>query len=265
MKTTHPHPVPAFPAELRRLLVQKVRGVVIDEKQIREHVIRPRTLEGVFSDRGPAESPLRFAPAPRVVDGRPHRLNVATFAAALDDALMGKVAGFSAQLRKQGQALFTRDWQWAKAPQDGEESWTPDVQLHVASVSKLITGMVMTLLLEEKGISPDAQIIDYLPDYWTKGPNVEYIVFRNLLNHTSGLTAQSIIDFQVMRAAIAAGISLDPIAPNHLGNYAYTNVDFGLCRVLFAVAIRSTPLRSDDAAYFTSLRLVNSATAHPWR
>jgi CubicO group peptidase (beta-lactamase class C family) len=235
VKTTHPGPAPAFSPKLRRLLEQKVRGLVIDEKQIREHVIRPPNLEGVFSDRGPAESPRPFVPNP-VVDVRPHRLNVTTFATALDDALIGKVAGFSVQLRRQGQAIFTRDSQWAKAPQDGAEGWTPDVQAHVASVSKLITGMVMTRLLEEKGISPDASILDYLPDYWTKGPNLAYIHFRHLMNHISGLKAPTnTVDFQIIKAAIAGGTSFDPTANDYLGNYRYTNVDFGLCRVLLAV------------------------------
>jgi CubicO group peptidase (beta-lactamase class C family) len=149
--------------------------------------------------------------------------------------LKDKVAGYSVQLRRNGQALFTKEWQWAKAPQDGSESWTSDVQLHVASVSKLITAMAMTQMMIEKGISPDAQIIDYLPDYWVKGPNIQYIVFRNLMNHTSGLTGQDIFDFHIMKKAIADGISLNPKAPNHLGNYAYHNLNFGLCRILLAI------------------------------
>jgi len=253
MKTTRPDPAPAFDPELSRLLAQNVKGLAIDEKQIREHVIRPQNIVGVFSDRGPRESTLTFAPVSPIIGVVPHRLDVTTFASALDNALMGKVAGYSVQLRQNGQAIFTKEWQWAKAPQDGSESWTPEVQLHVASVSKLITAMAMTQLMIEKGISPDAQIIDYLPDYWAKGPNIQYIVFRNLMNHTSGLTGPDIFDFQIMEKAIADGISLDPNAPNHLGNYAYHNLNFGLCRILLAVmnatinkSANFTPLFNDQ-------------------
>ncbi len=234
MKTTRPDPDHTFDPELRRLLAQNVNGLTIDEKKILKHVIRPQNIFSVFSDRGPTESKLRFRPPP-IIDVVPHRLDVTTFAAALVNALKDKVAGYSVQLRQHGHVIFTKEWQWAKAPQDGSESWTSDVQLHVASVSKLITAMAMTQLMIEKGISPDAQIIDYLPDYWAKGPNVQYIVFRNLMNHTSGLTGPDIFDFQIMKKAVADGISLDPNAPNHLGNYAYHNLNFGLCRILLAI------------------------------
>jgi CubicO group peptidase (beta-lactamase class C family) len=253
MKATSPDSAPEFDPELRRLLAKNVKGLAIDEKQIREHVIRPQNIVGVFSDRGPTESKLTFAPVSPIVGIVPRRLDVTTFAAALENALMGKVAGYSVQLRQNGQAIFTKEWQWAKAPQDGSESWTPDVELHVASVSKLVTAMAMTQLMIEKGISPDAQIIDYLPDYWAKGPNIQYIVFRNLMNHTSGLTGPDIFDFQIMEKAIADGISLDPNAPNHLGNYAYHNLNFGLCRILLAVmngtinkSANFTPLFNDQ-------------------
>ena len=40
----------------------------------------------------------------------------------------------------------TVDWNWAQEPQDGSESWTPDVRMHVASLSKIITAIAMTKL-----------------------------------------------------------------------------------------------------------------------
>jgi CubicO group peptidase (beta-lactamase class C family) len=110
--------------------------------------------------------------------------------------------------------------------------------MHVASVSKLMTAMAMTVLLRDNNISPDAQIINFLPDYWTKGPNIEYIVFRNLFNHTSGLSAIGLVDFDIMESAIKGGIKL-PVAggtnPNTLGKYNYQNLNYALCRVLLAV------------------------------
>jgi hypothetical protein len=110
--------------------------------------------------------------------------------------------------------------------------------MHVASVSKLMTAMAMMVLLRDHNISPDAQIINYLPDYWEKGPNIEYIVFRNLFNHTSGLTANYLVDFVSMRSAIAGGINLPPPGGSnlpHLGQYNYQNLNYGLCRVLLPV------------------------------
>jgi hypothetical protein len=39
----------------------------------------------------------------------------------------------------------------------------------------------MTKLLNEKSVSYDTPIIDYLPAYWSKGPNVNKITFAELL------------------------------------------------------------------------------------
>jgi beta-lactamase family protein len=232
-----PLPGPTRPsdAELRQLLAENVKGLAIDASKIPDHVFRPQNTVGVFSDRGPEESKLQFAPHPPPIGIIPYHLNVGGFGAALHNALKDNVAGYTVQLRQNSQSIFTKEWQWAKRPQDGSESWTPGVELHVASVSKLITAIAMTLLLSDNKISPDAQIVDYLPDYWVKGPNIQFITFRNLMNHTSGLSAVDVIDYQIMREAIASGISLDPNASSHLGKYSYQNLNFGLCRIMLPV------------------------------
>jgi CubicO group peptidase (beta-lactamase class C family) len=188
-------------------------------------------------DRGTEGSTVPFRPLPPP-GLEPYYLDVGAFQAALDDALKDVVAGYVAQLRQSGQILFTNVWQYAKRPQDGSEPWTPDVQMHVASVSKLMTAMAMMVLFRDNNISPDAQIINYLPDYWEKGPNIEYIVFRNLFNHTSGLSANYLVDLVSMRSAIAGGINLPPPGGSnlpHLGQYQYENLNYGLCRVLLPV------------------------------
>ena len=93
-----------------------------------------------------------------------------------------------------------------------------------------MTAMAMMVLFRDNKISPDAQIIDYLPDYWAKGPNVEQITFRNLFNHTSGLAANYLVGLEMMKSAIAGGIAL-----NDLGQYKYQNLNYGLCRMLLPV------------------------------
>ncbi len=72
------------------------------------------------------------------------------------------------------------DQNWAKEPLDGSEAWTPDTRMHVASLSKIVTAVAMTRLLDGAGISPATPIIDYLPRYWVKGPNVDQITFAEL-------------------------------------------------------------------------------------
>jgi CubicO group peptidase (beta-lactamase class C family) len=220
--------------ELASLLAKHVKGLTIDVNKVRAHIISPQNLRDVFSDNGPAKTNL-FTPI-QPIGILPEFLDVPAFGAALNDALQDSVAGYSIELRQHGQAIFSRNWLSAKRPQDGNENWTSDVQLHVASVCKLITAMAMTVLMAERSISPDAQIIDYLPDYWAKGPNIEFIVFRNLFNHTSGIfRKEDAFDFLTMESVIASGISLDQSAQNHLGGYQYHNLNYGLFRILLTV------------------------------
>lgn len=237
MSATRNVPAGGSDQELASILATHVKGLAIDVNKVRAHIISPQNIQGVFSDRGPTETNLKFTPI-GPVGNRPEFLDVPAFGAALDNALQNSVGGYSAELRQHGQTIFSSNWLWAqRPPQDGKgEKWTSDVQLHVASVCKLITAMAMTVLMAEKGISPDAQIIDYLPDYWAKGPNIEYIVFRNLFNHTSGIfRTQDAFDFLTMESVIASGISLDPNAQYHLGGYQYHNLNYGLLRILLTV------------------------------
>ena len=160
---------------LDRFLAENVKGVSVDAQAVLAHVIRPPSYDGVASSDRRTEGsavPFRPGPPPGV---NPYVLDVDAFEVALDNALKDFVAGYVAQLRQSGNIQFTKASANAKLPQDGSELWTADVQMHVASVSKLMTAMAMTVLFRDNKISPDALIIDYLPDYWPKGPNIEHI------------------------------------------------------------------------------------------
>jgi Beta-lactamase len=213
---------------LDRFLAENVKGGSVDAQAVLAHVIRPPS--GVASSDRRTEGsavPFRPGPPPGV---NPYVLNVGAFEVALDNALKDVVGGYVAQLRQSGTILFTKASAYAIR---SSEPWSQDVRMHVASVSKLITAMAMMVLFRDNKISPDAQIINYLPDYWVKGSNVEQITFRNLFNHTSGLSVlpnSPPVDFNIMKSAIAGGIAL-----NDLGQYNYQNLNYGLCRMLLPV------------------------------
>ena len=205
-----------------------IPNVTIDERAVRAHVIRPAHTENVISSRGLEEGVpqprLTFSPAPS------YYLDVKGFGDALHAELKNSTAGYVMQLRENGAVIYTLEWNWAKTPVDGGEGWTPSVRMHVASCSKLITGIAMTKLLNDKQISYDTPIINYLPDYWAKGPNVEKITFRHLMTQTSGLNfgiKSSASDYLFMKSQVAAGVT-------HLGQYWYQNMNFGLCRILIS-------------------------------
>jgi hypothetical protein len=121
----------------------RIKGVKVDEAAIRAHVMRPENVVGVISDRGREDAPIiqNLPPQP----GLSYELNIQGFIDDLQSALTNFTAGYSFRLRLDGVATLAMvDWNWAKEPQDGPESWTPDVRMHVASLSKIVTAIAIT-------------------------------------------------------------------------------------------------------------------------
>ncbi len=215
--------------------LHQIRGVDIDEAAVRAHVMRPEHLLRVTSDRGREGVPVRkffWPPFPI------YSLDVSGFIRTLQEQLTGNVAGYSIRLTENGSTIEVADWNWAKEPQDGSEIWNPDIRMHVASLSKIVTAIAMTRLLDEAGIPPSTPIIDYLPGYWAKGPNIGQITFAELMTHRSGLAfgaTNSRSDFEWMKSQIAAGTT-------RIGQYSYQNMNFGLCRILLATINGNIPV-----------------------
>jgi hypothetical protein len=207
-----------------------VRGVTVDEATVRAHAIRPSHVQEVVSSRGLEEGKAHIASPFPVSTIFPYFFDVDGFGKAIHAKLKDSVAGYVLQLRQHGNIIYTLQWNWAKRPWDGAEGWTPDVRMHVASCSKLITAMAMTKLLHDKQLSYDTPIAGFLPSYWAKGANVNTITFQHLMTHTSGLgiSGKSDSDFEFMKTRVAAGGVATP-AP-----YLYQNMNFGLCRILIA-------------------------------
>ena len=202
----------------------------LSEETVRAHVIRAPHVEEAIT------GPERFAPG-RVEEappsGRFYRLDVEGFGRDLHALLSPCVVGYSMQLRQHGRVLLSRQWGSSKTPVDVPKdgvSWTADVPMHVASVSKLITAMAMTKALADRGVSPDSFIADWLPRYWRIGHHANRITFRHLLRHTSGLDFggdPGPSDFFFMQNQVAKGTT-------HLDEWSYKNMNFGLCRILIS-------------------------------
>ena len=224
------------PEEGLAAALDQLRGVDIDEAAVRAHVMWPDHLRGAASDRGREGVPVRhfvWPPGPAL-----YRFDATGFIRALEEQLTGNVAGYSIQLTENGSTIALADQNWAKELQDGSEIWTPDTRMHVASLSKIVTAIAMTRLLDRTGISPSTPIINYLPGYWVKGPNVSRVTFAELMTHRSGLAfgaTNSRSDFEWMKSQIAAGTT-------DIGEYSYQNMNFGLCRILLATINGNIPV-----------------------
>jgi Beta-lactamase len=219
-----------------------VKNVKISPALLQSHDMRPLHILGVKSDQGRLEDEAGAIPAKGVRPaparkGPPLKhLKVQAFADALHASLKNDVVGYCMRLQQHGSTIYTLQWNWAQTPSDNALGWNPSREMHVASVSKLITAIAMTRLLDKKGISYDAKIVDYLPKYWFKGPNINKISFRNLLTQTSGFaTAHGETDYMTMKFMVMLGVSTGPPASNYVGKYRYENMNFGLCRILIAI------------------------------
>ena len=226
-------------------LTAGIKGITIDPAQLENHVLRPPNVLGVSSYAGEGAGLFGHS------RGAGKHLDVPAFGAAIHAALKDSVTGYVMQLQQNGDVIQTLQWNWAQTPADGGLGWNPDRPMHVASVSKLITAIAMTRLLDERHISVDSPIVNHLPNYWFKGPHIDKITFRHLMTHTTGfVTAGSATDFETMRLMVMLGVSTDPGAPAHLGGYRYENMNFGLCRILISIIngnIDKNALISDKA------------------
>jgi CubicO group peptidase (beta-lactamase class C family) len=216
-----------------------VHGLTIDEADVQAYIaLIPDRGAGVR--RGRAEvSPMSVIRPPLPTPFPGWRLNVERFVAAVVYALTDSSAGYVMELRQNDEPLASvalHDAVDGAAEGDISSSvlWSPQVRMHIASCSKMLTAMALTKLLNDNKISYDAPIFPYLPSYWVPGSNVELISFADLMRHTSGLVASSTDSgpetYFAARAAVEAGASQQDI---HIVR-VYQNVNFILCRVLIA-------------------------------
>jgi CubicO group peptidase (beta-lactamase class C family) len=158
------------------------------------------------------------------------------------------------EFRINGNVLFILKSGYAQAPGDGNAPWAAGIPMHIASVSKTLTAMAMVKLLDSlqnPATNPypyKNPIAAYLPKYWTQGPGLGAISFRDLLTMHSGFapTAQQegYPNYQSLKGVIATGSGGD-------ANYVYQNVNYSLMRILIAVLtgdIDRNTIFSTDAA-----------------
>lgn len=110
---------------------------------------------------------------------------------------------------------------------------SPTRKMHLASVSKTMTAIVMQRLLADLGISVDSAIGPWLPSHWTRGAGVDDISFRQLMTHRSGIgqmvpsgSSGKFSSYEALRGLVAGGV-VDK-------RFDYDNANFAMMRVLSA-------------------------------
>ena len=198
--------------------------------KLKSHVINPENIQNIEIEEVNASRQVMYKfPKFNLKFKAKPKLNVNRFCDTVHTALKDNVTGYILQVRQDGNLICNLIWKRAQTTPNANIPWNEDTKMHVASVSKFLTAVGLVKLLDEKGISYDAKIIDYLPDYWSKGNKIDQITFRHLLTHTSGFTGQSSAsDYVFMQTKVAQGVS-------GVGGYDYENMNFGLMRILMSI------------------------------
>jgi CubicO group peptidase (beta-lactamase class C family) len=216
----------------RRKRQPKRRGAAkgVTAAAARAHVIAPKHTKKIRMEEVDPKREVRYKmPVRRRKVRAAATPDLGALGLAVWKALKDIVVGYILHIRQNGTLVHIGVWNWAQTPADLGKGWTEDTRMHLASVSKFLTAVGAVKLLDNKGISYDSKIINYLPTYWNKGANIGNITFRHLFTHTSGLsTGSSATDYSSMKAVVAAGVS-------GVGSYQYANMNFGLCRILIPI------------------------------
>ena len=204
------------------------KGLTVDK--LKTHIIKPDNVQNIETEEiDPSRQTTYQFPKLDLKFNTKPKLDVSRFCETIHAALKDNVTGYILQVRQNGNLICNLIWKGAQMTPNANIPWNEDTKMHVASVSKFLTAVGLVKLLDEKGISYDAKIIDYLPDYWSKGNNIDKITFRHLLTHTSGFGGQSSAsDYLFMQVKVAQGVA-------GVGSYDYENMNYGLMRILMSI------------------------------
>jgi len=182
--------------------------------------------------------------------------DIARFEANIHSAFDSQSVGNSyaislgGQLHSSGKSGLARTA--ADAPATAQ---SPTKEMHVASVSKSLTAIVVMKLLADKGLSADTPIAPYLPSDWAKGAGVELLTFKSFMTHQSGIDQNGVkgSDYASLREVIAKDVGST--------SFNYNNANYGMLRVLAAGLIGIDPVKFSefDAGSLTAAAFIIEA------
>ncbi len=178
--------------------------------------------------------------APRTIDDDALRDGIDTTLSGLE------VAGYCVKARRNGETVFTLTQGLARLTIDENPvAWAPNVKMHVASVSKLVTSMAVTRLLFEKGIDVDTPVAGFLPRYFVIHPTTRGVTFRQLLTHTAGFEGlpdgpNDGYTFVGFRFHMEKGVD-----PAKIGTRIYNNANFIGLRIALSGILETADLAAD--------------------
>ncbi|WP_185230378.1 serine hydrolase [Teredinibacter franksiae] len=145
---------------------------------------------------------------------------------------------------------------------------TSETNQTLASVSKMLTSPLVHRLLRLRGIDVNAPIADWLPAGWTRGSgfgnSANDITFKQLLNHTSGLSQagfQNSTRWSDLQTLVANSSSTTITSPTW---YSYANANYALLRVLIPALRNGIPTHS-NVSFRNPVDGANTGIASTWQ
>lgn len=113
-----------------------------------------------------------------------------------------------------------------------QDSIDENTVFRLGSVSKGFASVLSGILVNEKALSWDDEVIKYLPDFSLKDSvNTKQLTIRNILSHTTGLPAHTytdMLDCNVSYERIKPMLSNVPLISSPGKEYTYQNVAYSL-------------------------------------
>jgi D-alanyl-D-alanine carboxypeptidase len=131
----------------------------------------------------------------------------------------------SLSIFKDGQEVYNRSFGQGKLI---NVNYNKDTKYQIASVTKMITAILVLKLVEDGKLKLDSKLSDFYPEI----PNSEKITIKNLLEHTSGLgnfaikngviwVIEKATDKEIFEEIKAQGVSFEPNEKVVYSNSAY--------------------------------------------
>jgi hypothetical protein len=144
------------------------------------------------------------------------------------DALTFEAVGYCYVIAKDGTAVHAGSVGQRSDGLDADLASDFNAPMYCASVSKVFTAVAALQLIEEKGLTINTKIVNFLPTVWDPGDNISDLSFKDILQHRSGFRNFD-VDYQGLKDLIENGIELSDKV------YDYENSNFALFRIMIPI------------------------------
>jgi len=120
----------------------------------------------------------------------PDAFNVKKMQRSIRDTLKGNAVGYAFAIARGGKIVKKGAGGYAQLPGDGNKKMKPGTRINIMSATKPITAIALLRLLDQRNLTIDSPIAEWLPPGWPRGKGFKGekgLTFKQLLTHTSGL------------------------------------------------------------------------------